>query len=62
MLLQGSVAEGRGISVEEGRWLVMCLRRFYGEVGERRKLLEMFSQGNEEFRVERLVEEAEKIV
>ena len=48
--------------MDEGRWLVMCLQRFYGEVGERRKLLEMFSQGNEEFRVERLVEEAEKIV
>lgn len=64
MLVQGSVVEGRGISVEEGRWLVMCLQKFYGvgeENGERRRLLKMFSQGDGGFRVEELLEEAEKI-
>lgn len=61
VLLQGSVVEGRGVSVEDGRWLVMCLQKFYGGEGERRRMLEMFSSGEEGFRVEKLVEEAEKV-
>ena len=61
------MVEGRGVSVEEGRWLLMCLQKFYGggeESGEgkRRRLLERFSQGDGGFRVEELLEEAEKIV
>lgn len=66
VLLQGSVVEGRGVSVEEGRWLLMCLQKFYGgperEGAERRRLLERFSAGDGGFRVEELLEEAEKIV
>ena len=65
VLLQGDVVEGRGVSVEEGRWLLMCLQKFYGgveEKGERKKLLEQFSQGDGGFKVEALLEEAEKIV
>lgn len=65
VLLQGDVVEGRGMSVEEGRWLLMCLQKFYGgveEKGERKKLLEQFSQGDGGFKVEELLEEAEKIV
>ena len=64
VLLQGSVVDGRGISVEEGKWLLMCLQKFYGgeEKVERRKLLEQFSQGDGDFKVEHLLEEAEKIV
>ncbi|KAL8720834.1 MAG: hypothetical protein Q9225_002351 [Loekoesia sp. 1 TL-2023] len=67
VLMQGQVVEGRGVSVEEARWLVLCLQKFYGEDengdgGRRRRLLEMFTQGNEAFRVEQLVEEAEKVV
>lgn len=65
--------EGRGVSVEEARWLVMCLQRFYGGVGakdgqgvgskrRRKELLEMFGRGDSGFRVEDLVEEAEKVV
>ncbi|KAI9765139.1 MAG: hypothetical protein M1835_007446 [Candelina submexicana] len=68
VLLQGNVVEGRGVSVEEGKWLLMCLQKFYGSVGldagekeRRRRLLEMFSEGHGDFRVEELVEEAEKI-
>ena len=68
VLCVGSVVQGRGVSVDEGRWLVMCLQKFYagggGEekrVGPRRRLLEQFSQGDGGFRVEELVEEAEKI-
>ncbi|EPE29090.1 hypothetical protein GLAREA_00248 [Glarea lozoyensis ATCC 20868] len=65
VLLQGQVVEGRGVSVDEAKWLVMALQKFYGvggEKGERRRLLEMFGRGDEGFRVEELVEEAEKVV
>ena len=65
MLLQGNVAEGRGVSVDEGKWLLMCLQKFYGgveEKAERKKLLEQFSQGDGGFKVEELLQEAEKIV
>ncbi|KAL8672664.1 MAG: hypothetical protein Q9168_002870 [Polycauliona sp. 1 TL-2023] len=66
VLMQGQVVEGRGVNVEEARWLVLCLQKFYGgEEGEhasRRRLLEKFSQGDETFKVEELVDEAEKIV
>jgi len=70
VLMEGSVVGGRGVSVEEGRWLVMCLQKFYAEVegevggrerGVRRRLLEQFSQGDGGFRIEELLEEAEKI-
>ena len=62
ILLQGSIMEGRGITVEEGKWLLMCLQKFYGgeDKVERRKLLEQFSHGDGNFKVEQLLEEAEK--
>ncbi|MCJ1339950.1 hypothetical protein MMC09_005242 [Bachmanniomyces sp. S44760] len=67
VLLEGRVLEGRGVSPEEGQWLVMCLQKFYGraqrdETVRRRKLLEQFSKGDGGFRVEELLEEAEKAV
>ncbi len=69
VLLKGEVVAGRGVSVDEARWLVLCLQKFYGGLGadgvegeERRRLLEMFTRGDEGFGVERLVESAEKIV
>lgn len=65
VLLQGQVVEGRGVSVDEAKWLVMCLQKFYGvsgEKSERRRLLELFGKGDAAFKVEDLVEEAEKIV
>ena len=64
ILLQGSIVDGRGITVEESKWLLMCLQKFYGgeDKVERRKLLEQFSHGDGDFRVERLLEEAEKII
>ncbi|KAF4614401.1 hypothetical protein G7Y89_g15335 [Cudoniella acicularis] len=64
-LLQGQVVEGRGVSVDEAKWLVMCLQKFYGvsgEKSERRRLLEQFGKGDASFKVEDLLEEAEKIV
>ena len=71
VLMEGRVMDGRGITVEEGKWLLMCLQKFYGfeahtetakESAERRKrLMEQFSGGDEGFKVEELLEEAEKV-
>lgn len=69
VLLNGSVVENRGVSVEEGRWLLMCLQRFYdyeghgGGIGreKRQGLLEKFSNGDQGFNLEELVDEAERI-
>ncbi|EKD17300.1 F1 ATPase assembly protein 11 [Drepanopeziza brunnea f. sp. 'multigermtubi' MB_m1] len=65
VLLQGQVVEGRGVSVDEAKWLVMCLQKFYGvhgEKSERRRLLELFGKGDPAFKVEDLLEEAEKVI
>lgn len=73
VLMQGTVMADRGISVDNARWLVMCLQRFYGgwdgiqddqarqRAQERRRLLEWFGRGDERFSVERLMEEAERM-
>jgi len=71
VLLEGRVQENRGISVDEGKWLLMCLQKFYGfeahsvpakeSLERRRKLMEQFSGGDEGFKVEELLEEAEKV-
>ena len=64
VLLQGSVTEGRGVSVDEGKWLLLCLQKFYAvseKQAERKRLLEQFSHGDGQFRVEQLLEEAEKV-
>ena len=74
VLMQGTVVTDRGVKPETAQWLVMCLQRFYGgwdgvgdEVAreraeERRKLLQWFAQGDERFSVEKLMEEAERLV
>lgn len=63
---QGTVMSGRGVSVDDARWLVMCMQKFYvveaGEADGRRQMLEMFTRGDGGFKVEKLLEEAEKIV
>ena len=71
VLLEGRVQENRGISVDEGKFLLMNLQKFYGFEAQseaarenkerRRKLMEQFSGGDEGFRVEELLEEAEKV-
>ncbi|EOD50771.1 putative f1f0 atp synthase assembly protein atp11 protein [Neofusicoccum parvum UCRNP2] len=66
VLVQGNVVEGRGVSVDEGKWLLMCMQKFYGMQseeagGSRKKLLEMFSRGDGGFKVEELLDQAEKI-
>ncbi|KAI9808313.1 MAG: hypothetical protein M1825_004770 [Sarcosagium campestre] len=65
VLLQGSVMEGRGVTADEARWLLMCLQRFYGVTDGReqcrKRLMEQFSKGDSQFKVEELLEEAERI-
>ena len=72
VLMQGEVVDGRGVGVDDARWLVMCLQRFYGgwdadqnpaggaRADERRRLLEWFAAGDERFTLEGLMEEAER--
>jgi ATP synthase F1 complex assembly factor 1 len=65
VLGQGLVVENRGISVDEARWLVMCMQKFYvqSEQSESRgELLRMFTRGDTAFQVDRLIDEAEKIL
>ncbi|KAL1999560.1 hypothetical protein VTN02DRAFT_4350 [Thermoascus thermophilus] len=72
VLLLGQVLPDRGVSPAEASWLVSCVQRFYdwgssssgsGEAGGRKgELLRMFTRGDVEgFRVEELMEEAERI-
>ncbi|KAJ6259873.1 hypothetical protein Dda_5517 [Drechslerella dactyloides] len=68
VLLQGSVVENRGVSVEEAKWLLMALQKFYGaeegsgeEASRRQELLRLFSEGRGEFDVQALIREAETI-
>lgn len=65
VLGQGTVLENRGVSIDEAKWLMMCLQKFYGLQGaerqERKKLLDMFSNGDAGFDVQLLLDEAERI-
>lgn len=71
VLLEGRVMENRGINVDEGKFLLMTLQKFYGfeahtdtakeNASNRKKLMEQFSGGDENFKVEELLEEAEKV-
>lgn len=65
VLGQGMVVENKGVSVADAQWLVMCMQKFYvqSEEGkERGELLHMFTKGDSGFQVERLIDEAEKIL
>ena len=77
VLCQGNVLPDRGVSVEEGKWLLLQLQKFYN-IGEdleanessavgkelkrnRRRLVELFSNGSSDFKVEELLEEADRM-
>ncbi|KAI1529439.1 F1F0 ATP synthase assembly protein Atp11 [Pyrenophora tritici-repentis] len=65
VLGQGLVIENRGVSLDEARWLVMCMQKFYVQTAEgkgRSELLDMFTRGDSGFQVDRLIDEAEKIL
>lgn len=64
--MHGQVLPDKGVSAAEASWLVSCVQRFYdfgGEAsGRKGELLKMFTSGDvEHFKVEELMEEAEKI-
>ncbi|KAK2751876.1 hypothetical protein FQN55_008618 [Onygenales sp. PD_40] len=68
VLLNGTVVADRGISVEEAKWLVMWLQRFYdwgvdgNQAGRKAEMLRMFTQGDVQgFKLEELMEEVEKV-
>ncbi|KAF3926367.1 hypothetical protein AA313_de0202846 [Arthrobotrys entomopaga] len=71
VLLQGSVVENKGVSVEEAKWLLMALQKFYAaeegvegageEVARRKLLLKQFSEGRADFDVQALIKEVETI-
>lgn len=69
VLLEGRVVEGRGVSADEAKWLLMCLQKFYdygghgGGVGmeKRQGLLRKFTQGDAGFSLGELMDEAERI-
>jgi len=63
VLVQGQVQENRGVSLGEAKWLLMCLQKFYGMQGgpEKLKLLEQFTNGDESFNIQQLLEETERI-
>lgn len=65
VLGQGMVIENKGVSVDEARWLVMCMQKFYVQSEEgkgRGELLNLFTKGDSRFQVERLIDEAEKVL
>ncbi|KAH7391719.1 ATP11 protein-domain-containing protein [Pyrenochaeta sp. MPI-SDFR-AT-0127] len=65
VLGQGIVMENRGVSVDDARWLVMCMQKFYVQSEEgkgRGELLHQFTRGDTGFQVERLIDEAEKVL
>lgn len=66
VLMVGQVMPDVGVSVAEASWLVSCVQRFYDFDGEgsgrKGELLRMFTNGDVEgFKVEDLMDEAEKI-
>lgn len=77
VLSEGTVIDGRGVSVEEGKWLIMNMQKFYNtgddvenlessDVGRelksrRRRLLKMFARGDENFKLDDLIAETERM-
>ncbi|PGG99050.1 ATP synthase mitochondrial F1 complex assembly factor 1 [Blastomyces parvus] len=68
VLMNGSVVEDRGVSVDEAKLLVMWLQRFYDwgadgkQAGKKADLVRMFTQGDVNgFKLEYLMEEAQRI-
>lgn len=64
VLMQGQLVEGRGAKMEDARFLVLLLQKFYGGWGQgsnAKQLLEWFANGDSRFTVEQLLEEAERL-
>ncbi|KAJ5151347.1 uncharacterized protein N7482_010599 [Penicillium canariense] len=66
VLMHGQVVPDRGVSTSEATWLVSSLQRFYdfgGQAsGRKGELVRMFTRGDvENFKVEELMEETERV-
>lgn len=77
VLCEGVVIEDRTVSIDEAKWLILNMQKFYNlgdevepeassSIGKelkqrRRELVEKFSSGSPDFRVEDLLEEAERM-
>ncbi|KAG0157668.1 hypothetical protein PDIDSM_4853 [Penicillium digitatum] len=66
VLMHGQIIPEGGVSAPEATWLVSCVQRFYdfeGQAsGRKSELVRMFTRGDvENFKVEELVDEAEKL-
>lgn len=64
VLMQGQLVEGRGAKIEDARFLVLLLQKFYGgwgQGGQAKQLVEWFAKGDSRFTVEGLLEEAERL-
>lgn len=80
VLCQGSIVPDRGVSVDEAKWLLMCMQRFYNTsaveeidadptgsgiskelMKRRRVLMEQFSKGDSNFKIEELLDQAERL-
>ncbi|RMZ73891.1 F1F0 ATP synthase assembly Atp11 [Pyrenophora seminiperda CCB06] len=65
VLGHGSIIEGRGVSLADATWLVMCMQKFYVHTAEgkgRSELLDLFTRGDSAFQVDRLIDEAERLL
>ncbi|KAI9890466.1 MAG: hypothetical protein M1814_003950 [Vezdaea aestivalis] len=68
VLMNGSITEGRGVTIEQAQFLLVSLQKFYAGMGDeastnrRQGLLEQFTRGDEKFKVEDVIEETERIV
>ncbi|KAJ5558182.1 hypothetical protein N7461_002154 [Penicillium sp. DV-2018c] len=66
VLMHGQIIPDAGVSAPEATWLVSCVQRFYdfgGQAsGRKGELVRMFTRGDvENFKVEELVEESERL-
>lgn len=67
VLMHGQVIPDGGVSAPEATWLVSCVQRFYdfeGQAsGRKSELVRMFTRGDvENFKVEELLEESERLL
>ncbi|KAJ5266349.1 hypothetical protein N7524_007367 [Penicillium chrysogenum] len=66
VLMHGQIIPDGGVSAMEATWLVSCVQRFYDfegqAAGRKSELVRMFTRGDvENFKVEELVDEAERL-
>lgn len=66
VLLIGNIVPDRGVSIDDGRWLLMNVQRFYDFDGEGKgrkgELVRMFTKGDTNgFTVQELMDEAERL-